>query len=203
MQLTIAISPNFPKPHKYWSASRHSLSSVFVAPPNYSSNHTWSTRSSSSLLNCHLRPSSSLCYTLSFTSTMMMSATKNLFAFLFFTILFTISNAVPVSLQQRDVYTPPITYPAAGTVWNKGEVHNVTWDVSDPPAQITNRFNSLIQLRKAGLTTPLILADDFDILLGTIEVTVPWVITGSDYQLVLFGDSGNFSPEFTINGVAQ
>ncbi|KAF5382288.1 hypothetical protein D9757_008490 [Collybiopsis confluens] len=129
----------------------------------------------------------------------MMSAMKTLFALFFFTILFTVSNAIPVSLEQRDVYVPPITCPTAYTVWNKGEVHNVTWDVSDPPAQITNKIGR-IQLREGGLTTPLILADGFDILLGRIEVTVPWVITANDYQLVLFGDSGNFSPEFTING---
>jgi hypothetical protein len=129
---------------------------------------------------------------------MMMSAMKNLFV-LFFTILFTVSSATPVSLERRDVYVPPITYPTASTVWKKGQVHNVTWDVSDPPAQITNKIGR-IQLREGGLTTPLILADGFDILLGSIEVTVPWVITGSDYQLVLFGDSGNFSPEFTIKG---
>lgn len=46
----------------------------------------------------------------------------------------------------------------------------------------------------------VILAENFSILLGRIEVTVPWVEDGSDYQIVLFGDSGNFSPTFTING---
>jgi len=55
-------------------------------------------------------------------------------------------------------------------------------------------------LRKADLTTPVILADKFDILLGRITVQVPWVVDGDDYQLVLFGDSGNFSPQFTITG---
>jgi hypothetical protein len=34
--------------------------------------------------------------------------------------------------------------------------------------------------------------------LGTIDVTVPRVKDGDDYQIVLFGDSGNFSPKFTI-----
>ncbi|KIK59393.1 hypothetical protein GYMLUDRAFT_169731 [Collybiopsis luxurians FD-317 M1] len=126
---------------------------------------------------------------------------KNYFAFFLFTILFTISNAFPVSLLRRDVFVPPITYPTNTTVWNKGEVHNVTWDVSQAPVNITNKFGR-IQLRSGGLTTPLILADGFDILLGTYPVTVPWVITG-EYQLVLFGDSGNFSPEFTINGSPQ
>jgi hypothetical protein len=63
---------------------------------------------------------------------------------------------------------------------------------------------------------PVIMADGFDILLGRIEVTVPWVFDGDDYQIVrkythlsasnsfihtdmsVFGDSGNFSPKFSI-----
>ncbi|KIK52673.1 hypothetical protein GYMLUDRAFT_49816 [Collybiopsis luxurians FD-317 M1] len=132
-----------------------------------------------------------------------MFSTKNFFALSSLSMLFTLANAFPASIAQRDVYTPPITYPTSTTVWNKGEVHNVTWDTSNAPVNITDRFGSRIQLRAGGLTMPLILADEFDILLGTIPVTVPWVITGDDYQLVLFGDSGNFSPEFTINGSAE
>jgi hypothetical protein len=64
----------------------------------------------------------------------------------------------------------------------------------------------------------VILQENFSILLGRIEVMVPWVDDGSDYQVVceqhilllipriganrdpVFGDSGNFSPFFTISG---
>lgn len=65
----------------------------------------------------------------------------------------------------------------------------------------------------------VILASEFDILQRKITITVPWVQNGSDYQLVceffrcsdmrhylliviflVFGDSGNFSPTFTIKG---
>ena len=64
----------------------------------------------------------------------------------------------------------------------------------------------------------VILAKGFDILDGRVEITVPWVMDRTDYSLVreyyrfgvmrhsadnphpVFGDSGNFSPEFTING---
>jgi len=56
----------------------------------------------------------------------------------------------------------------------------------------------MIRLVKGGIALPLILQEGFDILLGRIEVEVPWVVDGSDYQLVLFGDSGNFSPNFII-----
>ncbi|KAI0823551.1 hypothetical protein BC628DRAFT_517081 [Trametes gibbosa] len=115
-----------------------------------------------------------------------------------FGIFFQIAAAAPFSeLEKRSVYTPPVLYPHAGTVWYKGQTHNVTWDVSSPPANITNRFANLM-LRKGELPTPLILAEDFDILLGRIEVTVPWVVEGNDYIVNLFGDSGDWSEEFTI-----
>lgn len=108
-------------------------------------------------------------------------------------------NALPLThdLVKRDVYVPPVLYPRNGTVWSVGQRHNVTWDTSNPPKQITNR-QGMIVLRKGDLTTPLILANGFDILRGHIEITVPFVFGGSDYSVVLFGDSGNFSPTFTI-----
>ncbi|KAJ7049033.1 hypothetical protein C8F01DRAFT_1185930 [Mycena amicta] len=110
-----------------------------------------------------------------------------------------LASASATPLTPRDVFVPPILYPHAGTVWTVGQRHNVTWDTSDAPVNITNG-KGFIMLRKAGLTTPVILQNNFNIRLGRIEVTVPWVVDGSDYQLVLFGDSGNFSPNFTIQG---
>ncbi|KAJ6478105.1 hypothetical protein C8R47DRAFT_1075096 [Mycena vitilis] len=117
----------------------------------------------------------------------------------------------------RDVFVPPVLTPTAGEIWTVGSQQNVTWDVSDPPVNITNK-QGLILLRKAGLTTPrahpppsivrtgltvynaVILGNGFDILDGTFEVTVPDVLEGTDYSITLFGDSGNFSPVFTITG---
>ncbi|KAI0697319.1 hypothetical protein C8T65DRAFT_26541 [Cerioporus squamosus] len=114
-----------------------------------------------------------------------------------------VGAAVPVQAgEKRDVFVPPVLYPHAGTVWTNGQTHNVTWDTSDAPEQITNR-QGFILLRKGDLATPVVLASGFDILLGRIEVTLPKsLLTGDDYSLVLFGDSGNFSPQFTINGVS-
>ncbi|KAG5634937.1 hypothetical protein H0H81_000269, partial [Sphagnurus paluster] len=63
------------------------------------------------------------------------------------------ASASPVNQAKRDVYTPPVLYPHAGTVWNVGERHNVTWDTSNPPKSITNKIGT-IMLRKGGLTTP-------------------------------------------------
>ncbi|KAI0647635.1 hypothetical protein C8Q79DRAFT_907093 [Trametes meyenii] len=104
-------------------------------------------------------------------------------------------------LEKRDVFVPPVLYPHAGTVWSKGQRHNVTWDLSNAPVNITNSIGTIL-LRKGDLATPVVLAHGFNIRLGRIEVTVPWVVPDSDYSIVLFGDSGNFSPQFTINGPA-
>ncbi|TFY81437.1 hypothetical protein EWM64_g2576 [Hericium alpestre] len=117
----------------------------------------------------------------------------NVFA-LFFATLFALGSAAP--LQARDVYVPPITYPHAGTVWKIGNHHNVTWDVSNPPQNITNSIG-FIELVTNGRITGPTLASNFSILLGRIEVQVPDVKPGP-YQLVLFGDSGNDSPIFHI-----
>ena len=36
--------------------------------------------------------------------------------------------AVPAQAgEKRDVFVPPVLYPHAGTVWYKGQTHNVTW----------------------------------------------------------------------------
>ncbi|KAK0239209.1 hypothetical protein EDD85DRAFT_936330 [Armillaria nabsnona] len=108
--------------------------------------------------------------------------------------------ATPIHIARdvNDVYAPPITSPNASTVWTVNTTQTVTWDTSNPPAQITNPIGT-IRLRKDGITF-LTLASGFDILLGTFEVTVPDVAESSEYILVLMGDSGNFSPEFTITG---
>jgi hypothetical protein len=45
----------------------------------------------------------------------------------------------------------------------------------------------------------VVLAEGFDPRSGHVEVTVPWVVEGK-YSLVFFGDSGDYSDEFTILG---
>ena len=73
-------------------------------------------------------------------------------------------------------------------------------DTANHPVNITNKIGQ-IWLRKDGYTgprmsrrpllvtlvadlPPVILAKGFSILLGRIEVTVPWVTPADDYQLV-------------------
>jgi hypothetical protein len=108
-------------------------------------------------------------------------------------------GALPVQdMTKRDVFVPKVVYPRAGVVWSVGQRHNVTWDTSNAPTHISN--GASVILRKGELATPLILAKGFDLRSGRVEVTVPWVVPGDDYTLVLFGDSGNFSPTFSIKG---
>ena len=38
------------------------------------------------------------------------------------------SAAFPASeMEERAIFTPRVTYPHTGTVWYKGDAHNVTW----------------------------------------------------------------------------
>jgi len=100
-------------------------------------------------------------------------------------------------IEPRSVWTPHIKYPHRGTVWHIGEAHNVKWIIDDCPPTLTNPVGE-VRLRKNGNTLPEPLAAAFDLRSGSIAIQVPNVPPGDDYQLVLFGDSGNFSPSFTI-----
>ncbi|KAJ7736576.1 hypothetical protein DFH07DRAFT_779647 [Mycena maculata] len=122
-------------------------------------------------------------------------AVSNIFAFLSAAALAAV-QATPL-ISSRDVYAPPITYPHTDSVWLVGQTHTVTWNATNPPAQITNPIGTIL-LRKSNLTTPVIMQANFALVSGKATVKVPWVQDGDDYQLVLFGDSGNFSPYFTI-----
>ncbi|EJC98531.1 uncharacterized protein FOMMEDRAFT_96332 [Fomitiporia mediterranea MF3/22] len=116
----------------------------------------------------------------------------------FFSIVvafFTVALSSPI--QRRDVWVPKILYPRANIVWKSGFKHNVTWDTSSPPANVTNPTGR-IQLRHNGTTSSTVLAEGFNLTDGRHEITVPFVSPGCDYQIVLFGDSGNFSPSFMI-----
>jgi len=119
--------------------------------------------------------------------------------------MFSTTTALPVErLEARDVFVPPILYPHAGTVWKMGERHNVTWSLEYEPVNITNSIGFIV-LAKDGLMSSVgtgslddPVASNFSIRLGRVEITVPYVPPADDYQLVLFGDSGNFGPKFTI-----
>ncbi|KAK0458357.1 uncharacterized protein EV420DRAFT_1270672 [Desarmillaria tabescens] len=123
---------------------------------------------------------------------------KLAFSTALFTALFTAASATPAT--KRDIYTPPVLSPTTGKTWLVETTQTVSWDTSNPPDLISNRNESRIVLTKGGFFLPYILADRFDILLGSIEVKVPLVAEGDDYAVVLFGDSGNFGKQFSIKG---
>jgi hypothetical protein len=130
---------------------------------------------------------------------------------------FVVQAAPAAELAQRDVFVPHITSPKAGDVWISGKTAQVTWDTSNAPKQITNRKGSVV-LGYDNRLTRLTLADNFDILDGKVTVSVPQVSTGNDYfidceyptsmfvftskltRMLVFGDSGNWSANFTIKG---
>lgn len=110
-----------------------------------------------------------------------------------------LATAASVSARVLDVWDPAITSPTAASVWKVGGTYNVTWDTSDAPASISE--GSRVVLAKdyyEDYEHPL--AKDFDLRAGWVAVTIPeGTIPDDDYQIVLFGDSGNYSPTFTIS----
>ncbi|KAF8904109.1 hypothetical protein CPB84DRAFT_1745939 [Gymnopilus junonius] len=117
-----------------------------------------------------------------------------------FTILATLSlvSGAPVDLSLRDVFVPPVVLPNRESVWKVGSQQTVKWDVSDPPKQITNTKAKIILVTNGVLNFDHPLADNLDVLSGITQVTVPNVDAGNDYQILVFGDSGNTGDFFTI-----
>lgn len=118
----------------------------------------------------------------------------------------------------RDVWVPQITCPDASTVWAAGGTYTVTWDTSSEPAQVTNS-DGLVYLRIGSATQSTPLAQGFPLADGHVDVTIPAdTVPADDWILVrksilsgsleaasnlglfspVFGDSGNWSPPFTI-----
>ncbi|KAJ7634378.1 hypothetical protein FB45DRAFT_908714, partial [Roridomyces roridus] len=95
------------------------------------------------------------------------------------------------------VWSPKILVPTEGTVWESNSKQTIMWDATNAPENITNE--SFLFLRHANSTAPFVLAKDFDLRAGHLDITVPYVISDDQYQFVLFGDSGNFSPVMTIH----
>ncbi|KAI0034498.1 hypothetical protein K488DRAFT_83904 [Vararia minispora EC-137] len=106
-------------------------------------------------------------------------------------------------LAARDVWSPKVTTPHHGTVWRAGGTYAVEWSTANPPDHVSNRAS--IALRKGDRTMEGkrvhagSLAEGFDLHTGHQDITLPEdLVAGDDYRIVLFGDSGNWSPPFTI-----
>ena len=102
------------------------------------------------------------------------------------------------------VYSPKITYPTAKTQWAAGKKAHVSWDVDSLPDEMKNQ-KSMIKLGHISgnsLNEHLnqTLAKGFKLGSGNVSFTVPKDLEArDDYIVVLFGDSGNASPKFTIH----
>ncbi|EKM54975.1 uncharacterized protein PHACADRAFT_255233 [Phanerochaete carnosa HHB-10118-sp] len=108
-------------------------------------------------------------------------------------------NAAPAN-EARDVWDPKVLFPTTGSVLQSGQAYTVTWDLSQKPAEITNPIGT-ITLNFGNFGSPLILARGFELTDGQAEITIPEVYTESDYSITLWGDSGNWSGQFEIQGV--
>ncbi|KAJ7049030.1 hypothetical protein C8F01DRAFT_1179877 [Mycena amicta] len=106
------------------------------------------------------------------------------------------ASPAPAGHAPLTVWAPTITYPTEGVVLTANTPVNITWDTSNAPKTISN--SAMVLLGRSGTDYPFILAKDFDLRSGSVEVTVPYVFSRDGYTFILFGDSGNASPTFTI-----
>ncbi|KAI9449834.1 hypothetical protein F5148DRAFT_624021 [Russula earlei] len=116
-----------------------------------------------------------------------------------YAILVQVVHALP--LDERIVIAPHITSPNADTVWTPGSDELVTWDTSIIPPNGNFTGTLFLGFQTAGsenLDVAHPLADGFSLRDGSVHVTCPTVSAGNNYIVVLMGDSGNTSPQFTV-----
>lgn len=107
-------------------------------------------------------------------------------------------------LLRRDVYNPKITNPTVRTTWVVGSEVTVTWDVSGIPEDHRNMKSRVVLgwIEPGKLDEHLDLehplAQDFTLAQGQVTFAVPRVQPRDNYIVVVFGDSGNHSPPFSI-----
>ncbi|PPQ66210.1 hypothetical protein CVT26_011069 [Gymnopilus dilepis] len=120
------------------------------------------------------------------------------FSSLIYTLFFFLFavQASPLALEARnklDVFVPRIIKPDSNTVWTIGQEATVVWDTSDAPATISN--GASVVLNDFG-----VVAKGFDLKAGNVSFIVPVVATGPHF-ITLFGDSGDYSPVFTVQDI--
>jgi hypothetical protein len=108
-------------------------------------------------------------------------------------------SAAPVAqLSTRDVFIPPVLTPNSKTVWKVGAIETVTWDISKAPKSITNSEARVVLVTDGHMDLDNPLAEGVNVLDGQVNITVPQVSAGKNYQILVFGDSGNKGEFFTI-----
>ena len=70
--------------------------------------------------------------------------------YIVFCTLFHTSTASTIELSPRDTWVPRILFPHNGTTWRVDNHHNVTWDLTQQPAEISNPVG-IIFLRRDGI----------------------------------------------------
>jgi len=120
------------------------------------------------------------------------------------------TNATPVHVAERTdlteliVVVPQITSPVQGDIWRVNSTQTVTWNTSNIPESGKNNTGHILLGYVDGNSTsenldfihPL--AAGFLLTAGCQNVTVPDVLPRTTYMIILLGDSGNTSPEFSI-----
>ncbi|CAM0142960.1 hypothetical protein VKS41_006289 [Umbelopsis sp. WA50703] len=103
------------------------------------------------------------------------------------------------------VYSPKILTPNSKTHWRAGQTYTVVWDPNSAGITIPDNVTGSIMLGylengdQYNEHLNWHLADNFKLISGSQNVTLPNDLeTKASYIIVLFGDSGNASPPFTI-----
>lgn len=100
------------------------------------------------------------------------------------------------------IVNPRIIIPTNETIWYAGCDADIAWDTLQIVPNVTETHGPIM----LGFIVPLsinehlffTLVPDTDLTTGSAHITVPNVPTRNDYIVVVFGDSGNASPLFTI-----
>ncbi|KAG0704226.1 hypothetical protein DFH29DRAFT_802236 [Suillus ampliporus] len=112
-------------------------------------------------------------------------------------------TAAPVQPVEMLVWNPTIITPSSTTVWELGSTQTVFWKTNNVPVEKQNSTGRLLLGFEANssenLDTEHPLAVDFPITDGQVSFIVPQNTTRRNNAIiVLFGDSGNASPQFMI-----
>jgi len=109
-------------------------------------------------------------------------------------------QASPLSFASRaaeDVFVPHINSPNGSTIWCIGQTETVEWETDNAPVNISN--GAAIYLSYPGnFSSAILLAKGFNLRSGRHNVVVPANTTPGQYQITLFGDSGDQSQTFSI-----
>ncbi|KAF9185136.1 hypothetical protein BGZ49_004351 [Haplosporangium sp. Z 27] len=110
--------------------------------------------------------------------------------------------ALACSMASAVIINPQIKSPKRRDVWVVGSTETVTWSTKDIPANSQQTGTLLLGYKTTGLDEHLDvdhpLAKNFKLSAGKVNIKVPKVSPKTTYIVVLMGDSGNASPEFTI-----